>query len=126
MNREEILKILKKYNLDAKKYVVISGAAMVLYGFKDETPDIDIAVTKSYYKELLEKYDCVLENIDKNGNKAYLIDDTINFGINYYSRSKEYIEKIPVQRLKDLISLKQKLNRKKDREDLKLIFEKMK
>ncbi len=126
MNREQILKILKKYNFNPKKYVVISGAAMVLYGFREETPDIDIAVTKEYYKELLEKYDCVLENIDKNGNKAYLIDDIVNFGTNYYCRSKEYIENIPVQRLKDLISLKQKLNRTKDKKDLKLIFEKMK
>ena len=52
MNRKEIIKELKKYNLDPKKYIVISGAAMVLYGFKDETPDIDISVTKEYKKEL--------------------------------------------------------------------------
>ena len=72
MNRKEIIKELKKYNLDPKKYIVISGAAMVLYGFKDETPDIDISVTKEYKKELLKKFDCVLENPETD---SYIIDD---------------------------------------------------
>ena len=45
MNREEIINELKKYNFDIKRYIVISSAAMVLYGIKDETPDIDISIT---------------------------------------------------------------------------------
>ncbi len=126
MNRNEIIKVLKKYNFNPKKYVVISGAAMVLYGFKDETPDIDIAVTKEYEKELLENYKCELENITKDGKKAYMIDDVINFAANHYKRSKEYVNNFPVMKVKDLIELKQKLNRTKDKKDLKLIFDKLK
>lgn len=123
MNRKEILNELKKYNFNPKKYIVISGAAMVLYGFKEDTPDIDIATTKEYKKELLKKYDCVLENIEKD---AYLIDDTINFGCNYYKRRHEYVEGFPVQRIEDLIELKRKLNRNKDKKDLRLIFNHLK
>ena len=123
MNRKEIIKELKKYNLDPKKYIVISGAAMVLYGFKDETPDIDIGVTKEYKKELLKKFDCVLENPETD---SYIIDDTLNFGANYYKRRREYIEGFPVMLVEDIIELKRKLNRTKDKKDLKIIFEHMK
>ncbi len=122
MNRKEIINYLKKYNFDPKKYIVISGAAMVLYGFREETSDIDIAVTKDYKKKLLKEYKCFLENIESD---SYMIDDIINFGDNYYKRRREYIEGFPVQKVMDLIDLKRKLNRAKDKKDLKLIFEKM-
>ena len=36
MNKKQIISFLKKLNLDENKYVVISGAAMVLYGFKEK------------------------------------------------------------------------------------------
>ena len=122
MNRKEIINYLKKYNFNPKKYIVISGAAMVLYGFKDDTPDIDIAVTKEYKKELLKKYNCVLENIE---NDSYMIDDVINFGENFYKRRREYIEGFPVMKPMDIVDLKRKLNRAKDKKDLKLIFDKI-
>lgn len=123
MNRKDIIRELKKYNFNPKKYIVTSGAAMVLYGFKDETTDIDIATTKEYKKELLKKYNCKLENIEKD---AYMIDDVVNFEANYYKRRREYIEGFPVMQVMDIIMLKQKLNRPKDRKDLKLIFDHLK
>ena len=123
MNRKEIINELKKYNLNPKKYIIISGAAMVLYGIKEETPDIDIAVTKEYKKELLSKYECELENPETD---SYIIDDVLNFGANYYKRRREYIDGFPVSTIEDLIDLKVKLNRAKDKKDLKLIFKYMK
>ena len=53
LNRKEILKVIKKYDLDTSKFIVISGAAMVLLGIKEETQYIDIATTKDYYEFLL-------------------------------------------------------------------------
>ena len=122
MNKKEIINYLKKYNFNPKKYIVISGAAMVLYGFKDDTPDIDIAVTKEYKKELLKNYNCVLENVETD---SYMIDDVINFGENFYKRRREYIEGFPVMKPMDIVDLKRKLNRAKDKKDLKLIFDKI-
>ena len=122
MKRNEIIEVLKKYSLDLKRYVVISGAAMVIYGFKEETGDIDIAVTKDYEEELLKNYNAVLENVDPNGNNAYMINDIINFGSNYYSNEREYVDGIPVQRVEDIIKLKKMLNRDKDIKDLESIY----
>ena len=122
MNRKEIINYLKKYNFNTKKDIVISRAAMVLYGFKDDTPDIDIAVTKEYKKELLKNYNCVLENVETD---SYMIDDVINFGENFYKRRREYIEGFPVMKPMDIVDLKRKLNRAKDKKDLKIIFDKI-
>lgn len=122
MNKKEIIRILKKYNFDTKEYVVISGACMVLHGIKEETSDIDIAVSKKYYKFLLKNYNCEFERINEFGEKIYFIDDIINFGKTYYSKNIEYIDDIPILNIDELIKLKRNLNRKKDIKDLKLIY----
>ncbi len=122
MNKTQIIEKLKEYNFDPRKYIVISGAAMVLYGFKEETNDIDISVTKEYMKYLLKNYDCVIENKEKN---AYMIDNVINFGTNYYKKRRNYINEIPTQKKEDLIELKKLLNREKDIIDLSKIISKM-
>lgn len=121
MKRNEIIDKLKKYNLDSTRYIVISGAAMVLYGIKEETPDIDISVDISLGKELLNNYDVKIEKINNDGTKAYIINDELNFGINYYTENKAYIEDIPVQTVEDILFLKQMLNREKDKKDIELI-----
>lgn len=121
INREKILEILKQYHFDSDKYMVISGAAMVLYGIKEYTNDIDIAVTKEYYDYLLEKYDCRFDCYDSNGNKCYYIDNFINFGLKYYSNNKDYVEKIPVQNIFEILKLKKELNREKDIIDIEKI-----
>ena len=122
MNRIEIIKELKKYNFDIKRYIVISGAAVVLHGLKDDTPDIDISISEDYEEELLEDYMAVLEHTNLNGTRAYIIDDNVNFGVNYYTKPSEYIEGLPVQNIEEIIKLKESLNREKDQKDLKLLY----
>lgn len=121
MKRNEIIDKLKKYNLNLDRYIVISGAAMVLYGIKEETPDIDISVDKDYEENLLNNYNAKLEKINSDGTKAYIINDELNFGSNYYTENKAYINGIPVQKVEDILSLKLILNREKDKKDIELI-----
>lgn len=123
MNKQQIIKILKQYNFDSKEYIVISGAAMVLLGIKESTNDIDIAVTSNYSNYLLSKYECILEIINQYGVKVYFIDNIINFSTSYYSENKIFIDNIPVQSIQNIVNLKSKLNREKDKKDMKLIEE---
>ncbi len=122
MNKEEIFKLLDKYDLDKKQIIIISGAAMVIKNIKKETRDIDIAVSKKYEKILLDKYSCKLEREieDKGKNfKAYLIDDIINFSNHYYDDYKFEIEKgYKIQTPEEILKLKLRTNRKKDEEDI--------
>ena len=121
MNREEIIKILNEFNFDSKEYIVISGAAMVLYGIKDTTHDIDISVTEKYYRYLEDNYDCEIERQDEYGNNVYYIGKYLNFGKLYYTENKDFVEGFPIQRVKDIIDLKKMLGREKDKKDLELI-----
>lgn len=121
MNKEEIIKILNKYNFDCDKYMIISSAALVLYGIKEKTKDIDIAVTKEYCDYLLKNFDCIFERVNE-GNNVYYIDNIINFAINYYNKEESIIfENLPIQKIDSIKKLKEKLHREKDIKDIKLI-----
>lgn len=123
MNKIEIIKILKKYNFDKDKYLVISGAAMVLLGIKENTSDIDISVTKDYYNYLLKNYNCTFEKINEYNREVYFIDNIINFGIDYYKKEIIFVEDFPVQIPENILKLKLSLNREKDKSDIKLLKE---
>ena len=121
MNKKEIIDILRKYNFDKDKYVVISGAAMVLNNLKETTSDIDISVSKDYFETLLKNYDCKFDKINKCGEKVYFIDDIINFGLSYMPKEKKFINDIPTSSIRDIIELKKHLNRENDKIDLEKI-----
>jgi len=119
--KEDIIKILKNYNFNVNEYIVISGAAMVLHGYKEYTRDIDLAVSSVYYNQLLKEYDCTLERVNEEGECIFFIDGMINFGHTYYCDQKDIINGLPVQTKEELIKLKSKLKRKKDIRELELI-----
>ena len=123
MNKKEIINILEKYKFDKDKYLVISGAAMVLLGIKENTNDIDIVVAEKYFDYLLKNYNCTFEKINKYNKEVYFIDDIINFSTTYYEEDKYFVENIPVQQPEKILKLKRNLNRKKDINDIRLIEE---
>lgn len=121
MKRREIIELLKSYKFDINEYIVLSGAAMVIHGLKDETNDIDISVTPEYYDYLLSHYDCEFEKINEFNHAVYYIENVINFGRDYYDTERTIIDGISVQTIENIIRLKQYLNREKDKHDLELI-----
>ena len=123
MNRKEIIEKLKQYNFDKSNYIVISGAAMVLLGIKDKTSDIDIAVTQDYNDYLVDNYNVTFDRINEYNEPVYFIDNIINFAVTYYSNKKEYVEDIPVQNVNDILRLKKRLNREKDKKDIEKLEE---
>ena len=115
MNKKEIIRMIEKYKLDKSKFVVISGAALVLHEIENTTRDIDIWCDNDYYDYLLDNYDCKLERINEFEKKVYLIDDVINFGISFKPKEIEVIEGIQCASIKDVLELKKFLNRCKDK-----------
>lgn len=123
MNKEMIIKCLDKYNFDKDKFVIISGAALVLLGIIEKTKDIDISVSSLYNDYLLDHYDCKFERINEFGKAAYMIDDIINFGVSFYPNKYDMIDNYKVASLEDCYKVKKFLNRFKDKELLKKIEE---
>ena len=52
MNKLEIFKELEKLDLPKDKYIVISGASLVVQDIIDETDDIDLTCSKEFYDKL--------------------------------------------------------------------------
>lgn len=120
MNKDEILKTLKNYDLNKNEILILSGASMVINDIKDITNDIDIAISSDYEEELLKKYDCKLKEISQ-GNKIYSIDNIIEFSVNYYDFDYDIKHGYKFQKPKEILKLKQNLNREKDKKDINLI-----
>lgn len=121
LNRDMILEILKKYNFNPQDYIVISGAALVLYGVKEYTSDIDIAVSNKLYNEILKEHNCSFE-IKINNHKVWFIDNIINFSKRYYDVEYTELFGYKVQTIDSIIDLKRNLNREKDMKDIQLII----
>lgn len=121
MTEKEIYITLEKYNFPKDEFIILSGAALVINGIKHKTNDIDIAVTPKLYDYLLASYNCEEDNHINSECKAYLINNEINFGRLYYTEEYDIINGYKIQKLSDIISLKQNLNRPKDKRDLQII-----
>ena len=52
MNKEDILKKLKKLELNKKDYIIIGGSSLVMQDIIEETNDIDLACNKNIYDNL--------------------------------------------------------------------------
>ena len=115
MNKKQIIETIEKYKLDKSKFIVISGAALVLLEQEKATKDIDIWCDNDYYDYLLGNYDCKFERTNEFGEKAYLIDNIINFGVSFKPKNVEIIEGIQCSSLRDVLELKKFLNRDKDK-----------
>ena len=121
MERKDILSFLDKYDFDKEKFIIISGAALVILGIKEETNDIDIAVSDDLYDELVSNYDCQFEK-EICGYQVWFIDKIINFSKHYYDDLEYvYYDGYKVQSLDSILKIKQKLNREKDKKDVEKI-----
>ena len=123
LNRIEIIKITKeiieKFTIKDGDLWLISGAALVMYGIKPFTSDIDIGCTEEFFNTLIsqgftreKKYDyenriCLGTNIEVFGGMK--------------NTSIEYIEGVPVASIDDIICFKKTLHREKDEQDIVLI-----
>lgn len=119
-NFEKILSEFKKLKLADKKYVVFGSAPLAIRKLRD-VKDLDVLVTKDLYKRLKRKF---FKNVKKEKIKIGKIEI---FSSAYYINIKlaikrgEVIGGVRFLSLEDLIKWKNKMGRKKDLKDLKLI-----
>lgn len=119
MNRTELLKRLNKLEIAKEDYWLITGGAMVLYGLREETGDIDLGCTRSLADELEAKGYPVTRTPD--GNRKILLADDIEIFEEWLYDRIEVCEGIPVISLNGLIEMKKALGREKDFCDIHLI-----
>lgn len=127
MNKIEIINKLNKYALDKNEYCILASGALVMMNIKENTNDIDLAVSDKLYNQLLKGHECKISfEYEKNGKKNSIYSfDNIEFGTNFYDKDVIiYIDGYPVLNLETILKHKKDLlhlKRSKDLKDIELI-----
>ena len=121
LNKEKIIRLLKEAAFDAGEYWVTSGAAMVLYGIRDVTRDIDLGCTSKLADELEGRG--YPSEVLPDGSRRIVFSEEIELFENWIEDQAVLLEGIPAVSLEGLIRMKEKLGREKDRNDILLIKE---
>lgn len=116
MNRVELLDRLYKLGLSKEDHWLIMGGAMVLYGLRAETHDIDLGCTRKLADEL-EAKGYPVTTMPDGSRRICLVDDVEIFEEWLYDKVEMH-EGIPVISLNGLISMKRSLGREKDMRDI--------
>lgn len=118
LNKEQILDKLMSLDFPKDQYCVMTGAALVLHGVKQETADIDIGCTSELFTELLKRG---FEVIKDKPSKGILIDGCIEVFEDWMPAKTCLIQGIPSADLLEIKNFKEQLGRDKDLRDIMLI-----
>ena len=121
MNKQDIINRLKEFPYSKDEYWVITGSAMVLYGIREMTHDIDMGCSSKMADQLGK--DGYVPTLTESGNRKFVIGDEIEIFENWKYGSIERIDGVPVLSLDGLIEMKKSLGREKDYRDIYLIEE---
>ncbi len=121
MNRDDVFAELKNLSFDTKEYWVTSGAALVIYGIKAETKDIDLGCTSRLADEL--QHVGYYTEVLINGTRRIQLSDSVEIFENWIEDNVVTIDGIPVVSVEGIILMKEKLGRDKDLRDICLIKE---
>ena len=124
MNRNELLKRLEALPYDRDEYWLAAGGAMVFYGFREETGDIDLGCTKKL-ADRLEASGCPVKRLADGTRKLSPAPDVEIFE-NWIEGDPVVVDGVPVVSVDGLIAMKRALGREKDLRDIRLIEEKRK
>ena len=119
MKKDDIAAKLRAFSLDPDGYWVVAGAAMVLYGIKEETADIDLGCTTET-ADRLEKAGYPYRKT-RDGRRWFKIGDDIEIFEEWLFDRVVSVEGVPVISIRGLIKLKRDLGREKDLRDLERI-----
>ena len=94
LDKEEIVCLLKEAAFGIDEYWVTSGAAMVLYGIRDTTRDIDLGCT-SQMADRLESTGYSVE-ILRDGSRKIVFSETIEIFENWIEDKAILLNGLPV------------------------------
>lgn len=119
LNKENVIKILKKIDLPLDEYWVTSGAALVIHGVKDITNDIDLGCTTKLLEKLIEKG--YKYKIEEDSLRTLTMNDSVELFENWFVGQIEILEGILVGSLESIKNQKIQLGRENDFRDNKII-----
>ena len=119
LNKQDIINILNEKQYPKKEYWITSGAALVIYGVKMETMDIDLGCTTFLADLLIEKG--MPWRVAGDGTRIISVKDDIELLENWCGDEIIEVHGFSVSSLDSIRREKVKLDRPKDWVDITLI-----
>ena len=119
MNKQEIIQKIQALGFPEEDYWLVTGGAMVLYGIRNETHDIDLGCSRKL-ADRLEAEGYLTKRYPDGTRKVEMPGDIELFEDWLFDRV-DTIDGVPVISIKGLIMMKESLGRAKDMSDLALI-----
>lgn len=121
MTKNEIFDKLENLNLDKDKYIVLSGASLVVQGIIDETHDIDLSCSNSYFSTIDWDYLKIGKILPGASDKIKCF-DVFEIGTNfYYTNDIVKINGYNFLSIEKCLEFKKLFNRKKDKKVIEKI-----
>lgn len=124
MDKAEMIGRLRALDWPKEDYWVVAGGAMVLYGLRPETRDVDLGCTTARADALVEA-GVPFKHMDDGSGRWFTLDGDVEVFENWLVDRVETVEGIPVVSLKGLREMKRALGREKDQRDIALIEQAM-
>ena len=116
MTKEEIFKKLDKLELDKNKYIVISGASLVVQDIINETDDIDLTCSTDYYNKI--SWNKKIGSFEKEIKQKDVFEVSDNL---YDDKNVIIINGYKFMNLEKCYDIKKMLNRKKDKKTIEIL-----
>ena len=119
MDKAAIIAELERFPYGMDGFWVTAGAALVLFGVRKETADIDLGCTAEAGDRLeADGYPCA---VTEDGNRRFRIGEDIEVFENWLYGSVVRLGGCPVMSLQGIREMKLRLGRDKDLRDVRLI-----
>ncbi len=116
MNKITLTEKVLALQLPVGSYCVLAGGAMLFYGLRNETRDVDLHVNEQAFEILMQTQKLVLMDEER---RHYAIGEDIEL---YVMPSESIVYEVRdgvcVQTAREILTLKQRLNRDKDVQDI--------
>ena len=119
MRKDEILRRLRDLPYDPGEYWLASGGAMVLYGYREQTGDIDLGCTAALADRL--EAEGFLYRVSENGKRWFKLSADLEVFEGWLSGEVCRVEGVPVVSVPGLLQMKREMGREKDLRDIRLI-----
>ena len=118
-DRDSLLQRLGQLPFLKAEYWVVAGGAMVLYGFRPQTHDIDLGCS-TLLADALERQGYAVSRRE-DGTRKIVFGEDVELFENWLEGTVETVDGVPVVSVDGLIQMKKKLGREKDFRDIGLI-----
>lgn len=117
MTRADILERLRALDWPVEDYWLVAGGAMVLYGLRTETHDLDLGCTTAR-ADALEAAGVPFEEMSDGNGRRFIVSGDVEVFENWLMDRVELVDGVPVVSLKGLREMKLALGREKDLKDI--------